>query len=66
MKVKDLKKLLESANPEMEIVVEGSDHSYRRAHGCILTARKEGGDYYENWDGELQKGEKRETVLHFN
>jgi hypothetical protein len=30
MKVKDLKKLLESAPDDLEVVVSGSDHSYNR------------------------------------
>ncbi len=66
MKVKDLRKILETANPEAEVVVPSEDHSYRRGWGSVTVIREVGGDYYEDWEGKLAKGEKRVEAVVIN
>lgn len=48
MKVGKLKKLLESADDDMEVVVPGRDHSYRLIyHATKVPAELHKGEYFE-------------------
>lgn len=69
MKVKDAKKLLESCPDEAELVVSGSDHSYKRATAIKTTAlfndkyRQITEDHGEDLTPEKEYGERRVVVL---
>ncbi len=66
MKVKELLVILAEADPESTVVVEGDDHSYRPCWSFSTTARTIGGDFFEDYPGDLSKGEKRVPVVVFN
>jgi len=69
MNVKQLRALLDSADvlDEVELVVSGSDHSYRRAQAEIVTAESDGkrggylGEYYD--DANMTPKYKKVRVL---
>lgn len=65
MKVKDLLEMLKDADPEMPIVVSGSDHSYDVARAEIITARYVADwlHWSEDWKGDLDAQEERKQVL---
>jgi hypothetical protein len=48
MKVKDLREILEKANPDADIVVGASDHCYRLCRISVTTAMCIGRDFWED------------------
>lgn len=56
MKVRDLKRLLETVSDETEIVVTGSDHSYLYARAKTVMATKEDGGNLSEYYGEPAVG----------
>lgn len=64
MTVKDLKAILEQADDNALIVIEGDDHSYRKADADITTALKENGQLFEDYGDEYaEPGAKRVSVV---
>lgn len=61
MKIKDILDFLRQADPDAEIVVDGGDHSYRKASISLTTAMKIGGDFYED-RGEPETPERGKRV----
>lgn len=66
--VGQLKKMLESVHDDTLLVVEGRDHSYRRAEVHVTTAineepKKRAGHLSEDFGLDLEEGVKRVVVL---
>lgn len=66
--VGQLKKMLETVHDDTILVVEGHDHSYRRAEVHVTTAvneepSKRHGHLSEDFGLELNEGAKRVAVL---
>jgi hypothetical protein len=61
MKVKELKKLLEQVNDEVDVVVPARDHNYRVADVHVTHAFKTSRKNYEEWYGD--EDEQPEFVL---
>ena len=59
MRVKDLISALQKMDPEATILIEGSDHSYRKAAAYLGTAMQIGGDFYEDGGGPEGAAGKR-------
>lgn len=55
MKVKELKKLLESVNNDIEIVCPANDHAYYRSTAYVVTAESNDNSVYL---GEYHSGNK--------
>lgn len=62
MRVEDVLKILMEAPLDAQVVIEGSDHTYREAEATETTAMKIGRDYWED-HGEVETPQTGKRVV---